>query len=371
MQLSLYSLSDEGKTVIFSINLCNFELPSGIKPDDVSSVFVTASFTAWRKTDAFEMKKNSGSDLWTLTKKAADTESPGNTGFPEFNFLIFTKEGKAFNIGAKTPVKSSFIPCQEVFSDNFIILSDKTKLPEIKNYGEKLLTIQTLKDYDLSKEEERSRISNVRRVPAARFLWRGYHPYKKSRPAFDTENTRIKLVNKALRKNRIKSIITLCGEEKVQKELKEKISRYVRKIQKKRNQLFIETSYETVYFESNGKEFASTIKTIAEFIISHPAPFYIHCRLGSDRTGTISGILAALCGASWDDISKDYEKTSMAGFGEFRSKRLLEYSYKRILGKSPSESRNLQKEFETYFLGKEILSQNQINKLRQKLTEGN
>jgi protein tyrosine/serine phosphatase len=204
-------------------------------------------------------------------------------------------------------------------------------------------------------------------VPHTSFLWRGYHPYKKSRPAFDTENIRIKMVNKVLKHNHIKSIITLCGNESLQKASKEKISRYVRKIQKKGNQLFIDTSYETVYFESDSEEYSRTVKEIVEFIISHPAPFYIHCRLGSDRTGTMSSIMAALCGADWNEIKEDYEKTSKAGFGEFRSARLLEYSYKKLLGKSPVECENLQKAVEDYFTGKNILSKNQIEELRNKL----
>ena len=373
MQLQLYSLSNSKKEITFSINLQNFELSFGLKAEEVVSVFVTASFTLWLKSDDFEMniEEKSESHCWSLTKPLSLTQAPGNTGFPEFNFLLFTTDGRAFNIGAKTPLSKSaaqnYQPCGEVFDNNFVILTDKAFLPEIKNYEEKLLKVQSLKDYNLKLPQEKARLANVRKVPGSSNLWRGYHPYKKSRPDFDTENTRIKLVNKALKKNHIKSIITLCGNEEPDKSKKERISRYVKKIQKAGNQLFIDTSYERVYFQSDSQEYGSTVKTIVDFIISHPAPFYIHCRLGSDRTGTMCSILAALCGASWQEIIQDYEKTSRAGFGEFRSYRLLEYSYKKLLGKSPDQCADLQKELENYFVQAGILTIEEIEGLRKKL----
>lgn len=371
MTIQPYILSDDKKNVTFSINLNNFELPSGVQLDSIKEIFVTASFTAWRKKDQFAMQQQEDKSLWTLTKALDQVEIPGNIGFPEFNFLIFTDSGTAFNIGAKTPVTGSNLPCEEVFDYNFVILKDKKYLSEIKSYGDNLLKIQSLKDYDVKNPEDQALISNVRKVPHTNFLWRGYHPYIKSRPAFDTEDLRLKLVNKAIKKNKIKSIITLCGNEKPQKGLNEKISRYIRNIQKKGNQLFLDTTYETVYFASDSMEYSNTVRQIIDFIISHPAPFYIHCRLGSDRTGTMSSILAALCGASWEEIKADYEMTSKAGFGEFRSARLLEHSYKNLLGMSPSQFHNLQKEVEDYFTERNILSHSQIEKLRDKLINGN
>ena len=233
MQLQLYSLSDSKKEITFSINLQNFELPFGLKAEEVVSVFVTASFTLWLKSDDFEMniEEKSESHCWSLTKPLSLTQAPGNTGFPEFNFLFFTTDGRAFNIGAKTPLSKSaaqsYQPCGEVFDNNFVILTDKTFLPEIKNYEEKLLKVQSLKDYNLKLPQEKARLANVRKVPGSSNLWRGYHPYKKSRPDFDTENTRIKLVNKALKKNHIKSIITLCGNEEPDKSKKERINNMI------------------------------------------------------------------------------------------------------------------------------------------------
>ncbi len=367
----MYKLSDSGKTVTFELDLKNFAL-ADTSASDIESITVTASFTLWRKNPAFEMKLSSDG-IWTLTKPYEEVAAPGNIGFPEFNFLIYYKNGSYDYVTAETPLSPAAIKkglsfCSETFGNNFVILTDKSFLPEIKENEKYLINIEELCNLNLKNPEERARISNVRRVPGTKNLWRGYHPYKKSRAAFSTENIRIKLVNKALSKNKIRSVITLCGDEGLNKELGEKLFRPMKKIRKAGNQLIIDTSYETVYFDPQSLEYGQTVQKIVRFIISHPAPFYIHCRLGSDRTGTMSSILAALCGASWKEITEDYEKTSKAGFGEFRSPRLLEYSYKKLLGKSPAEIPNLQQTLSDYFIKAGILSQIEITELRQKLT---
>lgn len=362
------------KKVKFFLTPQNFILPEEITADNIKRITVCASFTLWEKKSSFEMTKT-GSQ-WILEKSYGETEAPGNAGFPEFNFLLDYQAGqeKTFCLTAKTPLSQKSLSAglqisREVFGYNFLILlpEEKDLLPQLKKSEIILDRVLKLSDYDLKNPCDIARISNVRKVPATEKLWRGYHPYIKSRPQFESEKTRIKLVNKALKKNGIKSIITLCGDEKPDRAKKEKISRYVKKIQKKKNQLFVDTSYETVYFRSGSSEWKDTVKKIADFIISHPSPFYIHCRLGSDRTGTMSSILACICGAKWDEIVQDYEKTSNAGFGEFRSPRLLEYSWKKLLGFSPAGCENLQKELCHYLTAGKILTEDEISAVRKKL----
>lgn len=362
------------QTITFRLNIDDFILPPNTTASLIESVFITASFTLWSKDEGFKMERQKDTNIWNLAKPLGETRVPGNSGFPEFNFLIFT-EDKAFNLSGETPLSQktlqTYSPTAKSFCGNFVILNEEETacFTELKAHEKELLKIQSLKDYDLKNPDERKRISNVRKVPHTTQLWRGYHPYKKSRPNFDTENTRLKLVNKLIKQNRIKSIITLCGNERPEKALKENISHYVQKIQRQNNQLFIDTSYETVYFLSHSKEFSNVLTEISLFMLSHLAPFYIHCRLGSDRTGTISAVFAALCGAAWAEITQDYEKTSKAGFGEFRSKRLLEYSFTKLLGKNPNEYDNLQAEIEDYFIRQGILSKVQIEKLQKKLKQ--
>ena len=365
----MYRISQD-KTVTFELNLNNYNIKSS-EPEFIESVTVTASFTCWTKRPDFEMTLNS-SGIWTLKKTYEEVSAPGNSGYPEFSFLIYYKDGSFDSVTAKTPL-SDFAVTQRVteetenFGYNFLILLDKTVLPSLKESEKYLDNIEKLCDYNLKTPEDRARISNVRKVPETSMLWRGYHPYKKSRPAFDTENTRIKLVNKALKQNKIRSVITLCGDEPLQKELGEKFSHTMKKIRRAGNQLIIDTSYETVYFNPLSEEYNNTVRQIVQFIITHPAPFYIHCRLGSDRTGTMSSVLAALCGATWQQITEDYKKTTLTGFGEFRSPRLLEYSYIKMLGTSPAEIADLQGALSLYFINAGVLTAQEIEQLRKKL----
>lgn len=381
MNVCVYSVSGDGASVRFSLDLADFSLPEEITPATVVKITVAASFTLWRKNEAFEMTRTAGQgggELWLLEKPVSEVSAPGNIGFPEFNFLVeyaaADGESEIFTVTSKTPLSDAFRaaggePSEEVFGDNFVILLDKRNLPALKGEAEKLLSIKKLSDYNLDSSSDRARISNVRKVPGTKNLWRGYHPYKKSRPNFDTEDTRISLVNEALERNNIRSIITLSGDEPLSGEFGETISSYVRNIQKNHNELFIDTSYETVYFQPRTKEHSDNIQKIGRFIITHDSPFYIHCRLGSDRTGTMSSILAALCGATWAEIAEDYELTSKAGFGEFRSSRLLEYSFSQLLGKQASTCADLQKELVSYLTESGILSEGEIKQIQKKLTE--
>ena len=65
------------------------------------------------------------------------------------------------------------------------------------------------------------------------------------------------------------------------------------------------------------EEFADEYKQIYE-VISHAkeAPVYLHCLAGADRTGIVSFMLLAVCGASRDDITRDYLFTNFSDQGK-------------------------------------------------------
>ena len=226
--------------------------------------------------------------------------------------------------------------------------------------------VKKLKEFDLSKPEDCATISNVRVVPGTSKLIRGYHPYKISRANFNTEKTRLELVNKAIEDNGVQSIITLSGNEQIISG-KETISSYIQNINYSGNHLFIDTSYNTVYYNSTGSDFGKLMADIISFINTHPGPYYIHCRLGTDRTGVTSAVLAALCGASWDEIRADYQKTNAMGIKEFRDYRLLQYSFEKMLGKPMDEVQNLQKELGNYFIERKFVTQADLDTLVSRL----
>lgn len=325
---------------------------------ELDGVYIKGSFTAWKKEKDFFLEKKS-EKLWCLEVPLEKVSVPGNSGCPEYKFVVITAEGEME------------LPCPDdtrrtLFTNNVLVLSssEEENIVEVnKLYGK----IKSLSDWDLSKESELDLLSNVRRVPGTKNLFRGYHPYKKSRPTFDTETLRSKHVNEFIEKNKVKSIITLCGNEGIDEFLGETITPYVLNIQREKNQCFIDTSYETVYFDSCGKEYGDTVHKIVTFINSHPAPFYIHCRLGSDRTGTMSATLAALCGASWEEIACDYETTAKMGISEYRNRKLLCYSLSKVVGEDVKKCPNLKERISHSFLSRGILTEEEILSLRNKL----
>jgi hypothetical protein len=354
-----YQLTDSGNTVVFVFN------PASYKVNNVDKVFVEGSFNGWAKgtDESWVMTKTKGS-VWTLSKTKEQVSVPGNSGFPEFKFYIFSNGKKT----AEEPAAISKIPGYQMATNNLVLfLGDN---PDIVIENAKTANIvKKLADFNLDDPAQVAIISNVRKVPGTTMLWRGYHPYKKSRGQYDTEDTRIALVNKQLQANGIQSIITLSGDEKISEAQGEQISSYQQAIIDAGNNLFVDTSYNVVYYHSAESDFGNVVKTIVLFINTHPAPYYIHCRLGTDRTGVLSAVLAALSGASWKDIAEDYQKTNELGIKEFRDYRLLQYSFEKMLGKPFDEVTDLKQELGAHFIAGGYLTQPDLDTLCEKLTK--
>ena len=354
-----YQLTDSGNTVVFVFN------PASYKVSNVDKVFVEGSFNGWAKgtDESWAMTKTKGAS-WTLSKTKEQVSVPGNSGFPEFKFYIFSNGRKT----AEEPAAISKIPGYQMATNNLVLFLGDNPDTVVQN-AKTANTVKKLADFNLDDPAQVAIISNVRKVPGTTMLWRGYHPYKKSRGQYDTEDTRIALVNKQLQTNGIQSIITLSGDEKISEAQGEQISSYQQAIIDAGNNLFVDTSYNVVYYHSAESDFGNVVKTIVLFINTHPAPYYIHCRLGTDRTGVLSAVLAALSGASWKDIAEDYQKTNELGIKEFRDYRLLQYSFEKMLGKPLDEVTDLKQELGAHFVADGYLTQSDLDTLCEKLTK--
>ena len=359
-----YQFIENGNKVVFVFDAAAY----GIERPEY--VFVEGSFNGWKKKDPNYQLAEAGKKLFILIVETGDIMVPGNSGYPEFKFICkFQKPYDEYICGQKVvrykteeaelnALKS--FPGYQMATNNLILRPEDDANYVIENLkiAEK---VKKLKDFNLDNPEDVATISNFRQVPGTTKLFRGYHPYKKSRMQFDTEETRVKLVNKQLKDNGVKSIITLSGEEALDK--KESMSVYVTDIRTQGNWLFVNTHYNVVYYKSTSKEFGELMAEIIKFIGSHPGPYYVHCRLGTDRTGVISATLAALCGASWDEIAADYQKTNNMGIKEFRDYKLLQYSFEKILGHPIAETEDLQKEFIDYFTGRNFVTKADVDAL--------
>lgn len=365
-----YQLLDGGNKVIFIFDAQAYKIEKPTK------VFVEGSFNGWaKKNPSWELSPyNSKKSVWTLECQKIDIAVPGNSGFPEFKFAVTEDKSYIETVCGQElhrsrsqttePKAVSRIPGFQMSTNNLILYPEDD--PEYVAANAKIADkVKKLKDFDLENPEDVKTLANFRLVPGTKNLFRGYHPYKKSKTQ-ETENERIKAVNRLLKENNIQSVITLSGNEQLDVK-KEQISVYAQSIKEKNNWFYTDTHYNTVYYKSAGKDFGNLISKVVDFINTHPAPFYIHCRLGTDRTGTVSAILAGLCGASWDEIKQDYQKSNEAGFQEFRDYRLLQYSFEQILNRTMSEVQDLQKELSSYFIEGNYLTEADIKTLQQKL----
>lgn len=363
-----YQLLDDGK-IVFVFDSSRF----GIKTP--KRVFLEGSFNGWaKKNSGWELEKYKFS-TWTYECNLEDVMIPGNSGFPEFKFYVIAEVEYEVRIVEATsirkkdevmePAMQNPFPGFQMSTNCLILLPSDNSQVVIEN-AKTAGKLKKLKSFNLENPADVAMISNFRLVPGTTKLFRGYHPYKISRPNYNTEEKRIALVNKQLKDNGIKSIITLSGDESIDIK-KEKISVYVSDIRQAGNQLFIDTHYNTVYYASNSREFGNMMAEVIRFIGSHPGPYYVHCRLGTDRTGVVSANLAALCGASWNEIASDYQRSNDMGIKEFRDYRLLQYSFEKMLGKKISEIEDLQKEISGYYLREKFITQAELDSLLNNL----
>lgn len=327
-------------------------------------IYISGTFNGWLNTGnsdwKLEKKVTKNIIYFVLQKPIKVVLVPGNTGFPEFRFFALSSSSYHLLTDKAAFKKYSFY-------SNRLIFKDAEDLKEIDRLNEKIQFKKSLVNFDLDCPACRADIANIRIVPGTECLFRGYNPFKRSKPAFDTEDKRIEFVQSLYKLYGIKSDITLNGYEGPSINIGESMPEFLKKIEEKENRLCIDIDYNLVYFHPDAVDYSCALRKIAVFIISHPGPYYIHCRLGSDRTGVTCGILAALCGASWKEIAYDYERTSNMGVEEYRNRKLLQYSFTKMLNKNPADVKDLAHLMQSYFIKENILKMEEINTLIKKL----
>ncbi|MGL4753571.1 MAG: tyrosine-protein phosphatase [Aeromonadaceae bacterium] len=346
------------------------------KVSQVDGVDVRGSFNGWSKNTSFVMTKSQTDDgIWYLSLPSKLIAIPGNSGQPEFKFVVTgTVDGAAakeawLNMSSTTP--------EEYITGggdrNHIVVFPGDNMEQINANRVIANTVKLLADFDLNNEEDKHKIANFRLVPGTSKLFRSYHPFKKSRSQYDTENTRVALVQHYMEQYGVKSVITLYKDETATLDASknETISAYHQAIIDGGHNLYLpEADYNTVYFASDSAKFGGWIKQVVEFIISdsNQAPFEIHCRLGTDRTGVFSAVIASLMGASWNDIVSDYQSSNNMEIKEFRDYKLLKYSFEKMLQVDLDDSSvNLQQAMSQYLISNGYLTQAQIDALQAKL----
>lgn len=342
----------------------------------INTAYVRGSFTGWGNYEYCKMLYDPAG-FYYLTLSYEQVKIPGNSGQPEFKFYI----NGSYPSGDK-----SFVPEGYIFMNgdqNHIVVFSDDDFEQIKANSIIASTVRPVSDFDLTTEEGQMEVSNFRRVPGTRHLYRCYHPFKSSRPNFATELPRMQYVQALSAKYGILSDIVLSGDETNSltavtingQQYQETIPEYYQSIIAHNSVLYVgkgnsTPDYNTVYYSPDGSKFGNWIKEVGEFIAddNNSAPFSIHCRLGTDRTGVFSASLAAICGASWQEIAADYQLTNRLGIKEFRDYHLLQYSMQKMLGvENINDVENLQEAVINYYVSKGYLTEAHVAAIQQKL----
>ncbi len=328
------------------------------------SVKVNGTFNVWGEDEQgeWDLVESSTDGIWFLKKSIFDVKVPGNSGQPEYKFVLDDSLWQSV-FTEKSGYK---------FTDAFIVLFDGDSTDVvIQNEIKAKTSFTTIEDFKNEYENEDDLIkalTNFRNVTSGdipeNILFRSYHPYKSSRIKYKVEKLRHSEVLRLLEENSIKSIINLSGEEGRPKG-------YYKTLLDEGNVLYAETSYKTAYFRSDSDDFKSTLKSVTDFIITHDTPYNVHCRLGTDRTGVVIAVLSAFMGASVDEIVTDYQLSNNTRINEFRDSKLIKYSLQNMLKEADLQNIDLQIETESFLKSEVGLTEEQIIELKNRLSGNN
>lgn len=311
----------------------------------INKVTVRGSFNNWEDAEGYSLTRCDTAKVlpyWYLTVPYEKIKLPGNCGQPEYKFAVN---------GSWKDAPSWLTPGYKFGGNdaNQIIVFSTDDLEEIKAKSAIASKKKKLSDFDLTTEQGKQDISNVRVVPGTTKLIRCYHPFKyTTKNRNNTEFKRVDLVKEFFETYGIKSDI--CLSENEEKNLatctfdgekrKESISAYYQGIIDNGAVLYVGVKtgagtpdYKICYSDPAGETVGKWIGEIIDFIASDEtsAPYGIHCRLGTDRTGFFCAIIAALCGANADEIMADYQRSNNMGIMEYRDSKKMKYTLEMML----------------------------------------
>lgn len=374
--------ADSTVTLIFSTSSKRFnQSASGI-----SKVYAYGSISGWNDQDeAYRLYDLSTDGCLYRTFRFSDLARLGNSGQPEFLFHVFLTDGSSYKCRSHASWTGG-IDSRLVFvnnGENMMIAWPWDDLDELGLRKQQAQYIKPLSAFDLTDSAEVAHLTNFRRVPATKHLYRSYHPYKPDRARYDTEHERMVRLAQLGAQYGIQSDIALSGNETGKagttytcggQDYTITIPPYYQSIIANDNVLYVGTAnghtpdYNHAVFETDGPRFAEWMQEVVRFIGSHPAPFQIHCSLGADRTGAFSATLAALCGASWSQIAADYSETSNLQIQEYRHPNCVRYELYLLTGQQPEYCANLAQAVADHFILAGYLTQEEIDACVAKLT---
>ena len=382
-----YKLDAENEriTFIFSTSAKRFN----ISKSDISKVYVYGSITAWNNADDdYRLTCYSSDGCFFRTLPLSAIERPGNSGQPEFLFHVFKKDGTDYTVRSHSSWEGG-IDYRLVFinsGENMVVALPGDDLDEIYARCQEAQIVKPLAEWNLTDSLQQAQIANFRRVPATKHLYRSYHPYDPSREQYDTEERRLYYVAYWADYFGIRYDIALSGDCTSHagqtytcggQTYTITIPTYYQSIIANDNVLYVGTQngktpdFNTALYGSDSERFGQWMQEVVTFILdeSHTGPFQIHCALGSDRTGAFCATIAALCDATWEQISKDYARTTELRVQEYRHPNTIRYCLRHMCGVDPATDADFNEAVKQHFIEGGWLTAEQITALKLKLNK--
>jgi protein-tyrosine phosphatase len=293
-------------------------------PPGVTKIQVAGSFNYWKPSEFWTLRRENVG-RWILDLPPGRVEAPGNSGYPEYQFLL----NDSVIMGA------NFFPDEPRIGNNFLIIPSQ----DSKVWLDRIRDLTRPKPLE---GNEQNWLCNCWEVGGGKLapqrLFRSSHPFLTALPD-ERESSRIKTVNELWNAYRVTDIINLADGEAVifDKTCPKPYAMAARD----GHVLFLPLEYQLVYYHTRGNLFQSAVGKILTFIAQTRGPWMVHCRLGIDRTGVIVALLQALAGATWQEIIKDYSRTAVFNPTEYRHPDLLAYCFKRLISQHPETSPDL------------------------------
>lgn len=295
------------------------DLPPGVK-----SIQVTGSFNNWKPTEFWSLRYEKPG-RWILDLPLGRVEAPGNSGYPEYQFLL----NKSVILGA------DFFPDEPRIGNNFLIVPASDSATWMQR-------IRDLTAPPTTEVKDKNYLGNFFEVGGGNLapakLFRSSHPFLPAL-ADERDRERMKAVVELWNQHHIRYVINLSDGEGVI--FDSACPKPYALAARDGRVLFLPLEYGLVYYHSRGNLFQSSIGKIITFLAQTLGPWIVHCRLGIDRTGVVIAILQALAGAAWTHIVQDYTRMAVFEPLEYRHANLIRYSIARLIGKTPEKSTDL------------------------------
>lgn len=369
---------------------------------ELTNAHVRGSFNSWSDKDNYKLKKSADGKFYYVTLPYADIKTLGNSGHPEYKFNTDGTDNGYLLAKDKTFIPEPY--CFHTSDENLIIIFEGEDIEDIKKCSITAGTWKTLSDWNLetADDDTKEKFANFRRIPGTTCAYRSWHPFKTkyhkdggTKYLRDTEPKRVEMVTSLYRKYDIKTDICLSGDETKSlstyplgsatgEDYKESVPEYYKalvdagnvcnvKYHDPKTDKDLTPEYKYIYqADFNPTYLNGWLKDIAKFISddSHPAPYNVHCRLGNDRTGYYCAILAGLCGATWEQIAADYQKSNNTFLGEYRDQRLLKMVFEKQFGvEDISKVSNLKELMMDYYEKDGSIPTGDLTKMVEKLTK--